>query len=315
MPSLRISNLDRLLAPRRWVLALGLAASLANTAPADTARYRVRFESTWSAETHPTEFPSSPHFSGLVGGTHSGEARFWESGGFATPGIRAMAERGSKSPLTTEVQEAIDAGRAGAILSGPGIGRSPGAAEVEFEVSEEYPLVTIVSMIAPSPDWFVGVSALSLRRDDAWVEHLVVPLHGYDAGTDSGETYRSPNEETSPPEPIVRITNAPLGDTVIGTFEFSRLDPPPHSFRRGEVNGDEEVNIADAIAALGALFGSDRIGCRRAADVNDDGKFNIADPIALLNTLFSDSFVIPPPAASCGLDPTVDDLDCEASCA
>ena len=39
-------------------------------APAPTASYRVTFEATWSAATHPSMFPATPHFSGLVGATH-----------------------------------------------------------------------------------------------------------------------------------------------------------------------------------------------------------------------------------------------------
>ena len=45
--------------------------------------YTVEFESTWSANTHPTDFPSNPHFSGLVGGTHDNSVTFWETGQLA----------------------------------------------------------------------------------------------------------------------------------------------------------------------------------------------------------------------------------------
>ena len=43
---------------------------MGDTAGGD-ARYRVTFQATWSAETHPTNFPANPHFSGLVGATHN----------------------------------------------------------------------------------------------------------------------------------------------------------------------------------------------------------------------------------------------------
>jgi serine/threonine protein kinase len=36
--------------------------------------------------------------------------------------------------------------------------------------------VTLVSMVAPSPDWFVGVGGLPLLQDGQWVDELVVPL-------------------------------------------------------------------------------------------------------------------------------------------
>ena len=38
--------------------------------PKLSARYNLTFNATWSAQTHPTEFPASAHFSGLIGMTH-----------------------------------------------------------------------------------------------------------------------------------------------------------------------------------------------------------------------------------------------------
>ena len=96
------------------------------TPAAAVARYRVTFESTWSRESHPVDFPNDAHFSPLIGGTHSSQARFWMPGGLATPGIQAMAERGRVSPLDTEVQAAIAAGTAFSVIRGGAIDRSPG---------------------------------------------------------------------------------------------------------------------------------------------------------------------------------------------
>src|SRR6185503_13897945 len=71
--------------------------SMKDPAPTvSAARYRVTFDSAWSPAAHPIDFPDSAHYSGLIGGTHSAEATFWQEGQFATEGIRRMAERGSK---------------------------------------------------------------------------------------------------------------------------------------------------------------------------------------------------------------------------
>jgi len=79
-----------------------------------------------------------------------------------------------------------------------------------------------VSMLAPSPDWFVGVSGLSMRENGAWVPQIVVPLVAYDAGTDSGPTYASPNQESVPHIPIAEIDYGPLAaNNHVGTFTFS----------------------------------------------------------------------------------------------
>jgi hypothetical protein len=193
-----------------------------------TARYEVVFDSTWSGDTHPVDFPRSAHFSGLIGGTHNSSVSFWRDGGMASEGIRLMAERGSKSPLSTEVQDAIGAGTAEFVLSGGALNTSPGAISMEFDVSQKFPLVTLVTMVAPSPDWFVGVSSLGLFENNDWVSSRTVTVWAYDAGTDSGASYSSADQATSPREPISRISGFPFSNNgsvaPIGTFTFRRLN-------------------------------------------------------------------------------------------
>jgi len=192
-----------------------------------TATYRVTFDGTWTAATHPTNAPPNPHFSGLIGGTHSDRVVVWEPGGTASPGIEAMAEQGSTSPLDAEIRTAIGAGTAEGLIEGGGINPSPGSVSVEFQVGRDFPLVTLVSMIAPSPDWFVGVHGLSLIQNGEWVSETTVTLLPYDAGTDSGTTFRSPNADTAPREPISPLEGFPVvsGGTVapFGTFTFVRI--------------------------------------------------------------------------------------------
>lgn len=199
----------------------------APTPASPTARYRVTFDATWSEATHPRDIPDRPHFSPLIGGTHSDRAAFWEPGATASPGIEAMAELGDTSPLDAEIQAAIDAGMAEGLIRGGPISRSPGRVSVEFQIGRDHPLVSLVSMIAPSPDWFVGVHGLSLVESGDWVEERTVMLAPYDAGSDDGSTYRSPDSDTMPREPIREIEGPPLlwnGVVApLGTFTFVRL--------------------------------------------------------------------------------------------
>jgi hypothetical protein len=197
-------------------------------APEESARYRLTFEATWSEATHPVEFPPNPHFSGLIGATHSGAARIWEEGQPATAGVKNMAETGGKSPLDAEIEALIASGEACELISGGGIRVSPGSVGVEFTASLDCPLVSVVSMIAPSPDWFVGVSRTSLLGDSGWIDELVVDLYGYDAGTDSGVSYTSPNDPTEEKETVQRIDEGPVlvdGQArPLGVFRFVRSD-------------------------------------------------------------------------------------------
>jgi hypothetical protein len=97
----------------------------------------------------------------------------------------------------------------------------------EFQIGRDHPLVTLVTMIAPSPDWFTGVHGLSLIENGEWVAEKTVSLAPYDAGTDNGRSYRSRNSDAMPREPISRLEGFPVesGGTVapFGTFTFVRI--------------------------------------------------------------------------------------------
>jgi len=47
-----------------------------------------------------------------------------------------------------------------------------------------------------------------------------------------------------------------------------------------------------------------------AADANDDGKIDIADAIKILGHMFTNTGPLAAPFGECGIDLTVDDLDC-----
>lgn len=202
--------------------------------PDADASYKVTFTTAWTAVSFPANFPSGAHFSGLVGGTHNDQVRFWEIGQNASAGIESMAETGSQSALAAEVELAKSVGSANFVLGGQG-NAAAGSVELEFDINELYPLVTLVSMVAPSPDWFVGVSDLSLYDDTAgdWKQTLEVSLKVYDAGTDSGLVFTAADDDTQPPELIVSLTSDPIdtdfidgvgpGGEFIATFSFERI--------------------------------------------------------------------------------------------
>ena len=195
--------------------------------PDPVARYLVTFQSDWSRATHPTDWPDDAHYSGLIGGTHSSRVSFWQDGQLASAGIQLMAEKGRKSPLDQEVLAAIAAGNAQFLLSGDGLSGSPRSVSLEFDVSVTFPLVTLVTMVAPSPDWFVGVSGLSLLPNGQWANELTATLFPWDAGTDSGVTYAAENLATVPPGPIHRLVGFPVAVNgavaPFGTMTFKRL--------------------------------------------------------------------------------------------
>lgn len=220
----------RMLGMRFWGVAVAAGCLHGVAAYGSTARYDVVFHSTWSEATHPSAWPDGAHFSRLIGGTHDGSASFWRAGGLASPGIEAMAERGSTTPLQSEVQTQIAAGHAYSVINGGGLFPSPGFASATFDADSRFPLATLVSMVAPSPDWFVGVDGLNLMENGAWRERVTVDLAPFDAGTDDGATFSAADIESAPHKPISMLGSPFSAGTSLGTFEFhlvSSVVPEP----------------------------------------------------------------------------------------
>ncbi len=65
--------------------------------------------------------------------------------------------------------------------------------------------LSFIVRLVPSPDWFVGIDSLNLCEGDNWIENLSLDLYPYDAGTDSGFTFSSPNFETIPQDKITQV--------------------------------------------------------------------------------------------------------------
>jgi len=222
--------------------------------PASTsaARYQVTFNAAWSATTHPTDFPSNAHFSGLIGLTHTENVALFELGGTASQGIINMAETGSKNPLTAEIQAIIDGGQGQTLVSGGGVDPSPGSVAVEFDIENSHPLVSITTMIAPSPDWFVGIKDLNLFESGDWVNSMTVEVANYDAGSDSGASFASSNQATNPLGTITMITDGPLviNGTIpsMGTLTFTRIDAGACEVDGGTLVGGPFTFCVDGIA-------------------------------------------------------------------
>ena len=88
----------------------------------------------------------------------------------------------------------------------------------------------------------------------------------------------------------------------------------PARFTRGNSNLDGAYDISDALHVLVALFEHpDGLPCADASDANDDGVVDISDAVFTLGCLFLGSRCPAPPHEACGLDPSPDDLGCNAA--
>lgn len=197
----------------------------------DEAKYEVTFEGLWSRQTHPKDFPTNEwltHFSDIIGASHSADYRVWEYGGYASDGLRQVAEWGSTRMLESELKRQSDHIRTIIKARGLWYPNVNGKTFAVFRVDNRHHLMSLVSMLGPTPDWIVGVSALELcLRNCSWVDQKTLNLYPWDAGTDSGITYESANAPTIPREKIRRITNSFPNDPKSPFYDPTGLPMKP----------------------------------------------------------------------------------------
>ena len=177
--------------------------------------YEIVFNFTWSSTSHPTNYPGSgAHFTTLIGALHNDALSVWAVGDIvgstdpdtrALPGMENMAEDGVTSVLRNDLTPFVTSGEVKEILTGSG-------GTITLSATLDHHLVSVASMLAPSPDWFVGLSSFSLLKDGSWIDNMTLDMRVYDAGTEQGNGFSRGNAASSPHEVICPLTT-PSSDT------------------------------------------------------------------------------------------------------
>ena len=154
-----------------------------------------------------------------------------------------------------------------------GIGLSPNARAGTITVSDQFDHISLVSMIAPSPDWFVGIHGVDLRENGVWARELVFDLDPYDSGTDAGINYTSSNADITPHLPIANIADEfPFtGTPRIGTFRLTLLTPAPCT-PAALAEPFDVLDLADIAAFVDAFTTG-----AAPADLDENGVYDLAD--------------------------------------
>lgn len=167
------------------------------------AIYKVTFTGQFTKANHPVQsFPSNPHFSPLVVANHTPNYSMFPVGTIVTRGVKNVAETGKPNRLLSELKNSsfVESRAQGSSINGTG------SSTITIEVSKDYPLISAISMIAPSPDWFVGVT-LSLVKNNNFIKSRTISLYAMDAGTDKGRFFSSSNSPNRVKEPIHLLTD------------------------------------------------------------------------------------------------------------
>ncbi len=209
------------------IILFSLLLSLPLSAQTMFQTYRITFESNWNQRDH-ISVPRNAHFSPVVAVAHNAGYLPFPIGGIANSNLEQVAELGNHGPLNNEVMQAGRMGLAGDLQNTENlfIRQSP-VQTFTITVSPAHPYFSFVTMIAPSPDWIVGVSQLKLYSDETgFVGTPVVriPLYAYDGGTEQGDVggnYSINNPETNPKQPITRL----MGPGFDQPFAFVTIEP------------------------------------------------------------------------------------------
>ncbi len=188
-----------------------------------TAVYTVTFKGEWTTAVTPDRVPGDAHFSRLIGAVHNDQVTFLESGELASAGIESMAEFGRVKTLKSEIKaakpNALDDLEGDTDFIGPEVPKT-----LTATLTTDHPRVTLTTMIAPSHDWFVGVSGLPLLdAAGRWRESHTVDLFPWDAGTEEGNNFSlTPNVETDPQGVITSLRGTgPFTTERIATLSFT----------------------------------------------------------------------------------------------
>jgi hypothetical protein len=151
-----------------------------------------------------------------------------------------------------------------------------------------------------------GAGAYRQGGEVAVLQEIVLDVQVNDA---SGVHMESGPKEVTAKFPALDIEAEQTNPAGVIVYSLRIIAKPVEGaipFRRGDANGDGEVNISDPVNILLWRFSSgDEPDCLDAADVNDDEKHDITDPIFLLLYLFQGERTPPEPGPeSCGTSPT-----------
>ncbi len=267
----------RLLRRRRFgaILAIPVAIGLsASSAAPQTVTYQVKFEGNWTLASTPGGVVGGAHFTTLIGGVHGSGVTFWAAGQQASAGVEGVAELGSTGTFRSEVQASS---HTLSVIQQGVSGGGTGTATFNIEVTRTHPLVTLLSMIGPSPDWFVGVAGVSLLDgSDQWRASHVVDLFPYDAGTEDGTEFSLSNPATNPQGVITRIAGTGKFSNVrMARLTFTRVTavPPTVSLSASPNPVDEGQSVTVTARLSEALSNNVTIPLTLASGTAESGDY------------------------------------------
>ncbi len=190
----------------RAAALLLLACLSAQAVAQDSVTYQMTFQGLWTADDiTDSSLPGSAHFTEVIGAKHNSSTRIWRSGGTASRGVENVAELGQTSRLRSEIGS--NSNTDGVVSAGTSFISPTSTVSTTFTIKQSHPLVSVLSMIAPTSDWFVGVDSVQLYQS-GWRQKVEIDLYPYDAGTENDAGWSLGGSVTTPQGTITSIRNS-----------------------------------------------------------------------------------------------------------
>lgn len=188
--------------------------------PFSEARYSIEFTGKWEAPAFTVT--SGVHFTTVLGMVHNKGTYLWKENELATKGVENVAEAGNPNPLLSDIDSLIANGRSISliVMTAPSL---TGASNASIYCNTNYSYVSLETMIAPTPDWFTGISAFNLYQHNKWVADTVISLYPFDAGTEDGDVFGYNNPETVPQQKIHLLQPAQATVLANGNAVFAPI--------------------------------------------------------------------------------------------
>ena len=128
-------------------------------------------------------------------------------------------QTGSTSKLREEIKAAQDNGFAGELVLGEiqFNKNDPPQTFDDIKLTPNFPLLSTITMAAPSPDWITGMYKFSPidQSNKVWYEIFEIATYPWDAGTEKGDTYSINNQSENPHVTIIQLTKDTVPDNGI----------------------------------------------------------------------------------------------------
>ena len=166
----------------------------------------------------------APHTGNMFLAIHNNNYNLFKLGEYASKGIAESAMYGTNNTLISEIE--TNKKNYDKYYIAPVI-KTPGEYEFVVTANARYPLMSFATMIAPSPDWFTGISSVNLMNIKT---SQTFPIYAYNAGTDYGTKFVTfPKHPRANIQTISYLTNGemfPKGITSnnIPTFAFIDIE-------------------------------------------------------------------------------------------